>query len=346
MPKKLKIVVDENIPFIKGVFEAYASVLYKNGRSICRDDILDADALVIRTRTKCDAAFLEGTRVSIIATATIGVDHIDFEYCHSHGIEVKNAAGCNAGGVMQYVFSALYGASAHNGINLAGKTMGIIGVGSVGKRVEQMARYLGFRVLLCDPPRAEVEGSESFVTLDELLDGSDIVTLHVPLNENTRAMADEAFFRRMHQGSIFINSSRGEVVVDEALIEAAPKFGAVVIDTWNNEPFVNRRLLSLVDIATPHIAGYSYQGKMNGTAMAVQAVARRFGIYELYDFYPSQLPEDVPQKINLAGLSQGEIAATFQYNYPIFTDDFMFRVNPDSFESIRENYKYRREIYF
>lgn len=345
MSKKLKIVIDENIPFIKDVFEPYADVLYKNGRSICREDVLDADALIIRTRTRCDAALLEGTRVSIIATATIGMDHIDIPYCASRGIEVKNAAGCNAGGVMQYVFSALYGASAHNGINLNGKTLGIVGVGNVGKRVEQMARYLGFDVLLCDPPRAEIEGPDAFVGLDELLERSDIVTMHVPLNASTRAMADESFFRKMRQGAIFINASRGEVVVDEALIEAVPKFGAVVLDTWNNEPDVNRTLLSLVDIATPHIAGYSYQGKMNGTAMAVQAVARRFGIYELYDFYPSQLPEDVPQKMELKGKSQGEIAATFQYNYPIFTDDFMFRVNPDSFESLRENYRYRREIY-
>lgn len=345
MLKRLNILIDENIPFINGVFEPFADVRYKNGRGICRDDAMNADVLVIRTRTICNAALLEGTRVSTIATATIGMDHIDLSYCASRGIEVKNSAGCNAGGVMQYVFSALYGASAHNGINLNGKTMGIVGVGNVGKRVEQMARYLGFDVLLCDPLRAEIEGPDAFVGLDELLDCSDIVTMHVPLNDSTRAMADESFFRKMRQGAVFINASRGEVVVDEALIEAAPKLGAVILDTWNNEPDVNRTLLSLADIATPHIAGYSYQGKMNGTAMAVQAVARRFGIYELYDFYPSQLPGDVPQKVELAGRSQGEIAATFQYNYPIFTDDFMFRMNPDAFEYLREHYKYRREIY-
>jgi len=215
----------------------------------------------------------------------------------------------------------------------------------VGRRVEQMARRLGFELLLCDPPRAEAEGAQNFVSMEYLLQNSDIVTLHTPLNPTTRGMANERFFRMMKLGAIFINASRGEAVVDEDLIAAAPKMGAIIVDTWNNEPFVNRNLIEVADIATPHIAGYSYQGKMNGTAMTVQYVARRFGIYQLYDFYPKELPGDVPQKLQLDGKSQGEIAATFQYNYPVFTDDFMFRTNPGDFEFLRENYRYRREIY-
>lgn len=345
MSKKFKIVADENIPFLEGVFEPYAEVVYKNGKSICRDDLVDTDALITRTRTLCNADLLDSTRVSVIATATIGMDHIDLDYCREHGIEVHNASGCNAGGVMQYVFSALYGAAARNAINLKGKTFGIIGVGNVGRRVEQMARYLGFNVLLNDPPRAMAEGDEDFVSLDQLLAESDIVTLHTPLDDTTRKMADETFFLKMKLGAIFINASRGEVVDEAALIDAAPKFSALIVDTWCNEPDVNIELLKVADIATPHIAGYSYQGKMNGTAMTVQAIARRFGIYQLYDYYPVQLPEDVPQKLDMAGKTQGEIAATFQYNYPVFTDDFMFRMNPDSFEELRQNYRYRREIY-
>ena len=345
MDGKLKIVADEHIPFLKGVFEPYAEVLYINGRDIRKDDLVDADALIIRTRTHCDRDMLEGTRISLISSATIGMDHIDIPYCESRGIEVHNAAGCNAGGVMQYVFSSLYGAASHNAINLSGKTFGIVGVGNVGRRVEEMARYLGFRVLLCDPPRAEAEGPENFVPLDELLAESDIVSLHVPLDESTRLMADEQFFLKMKMGAIFINAARGEVVDEQALLDAVPKMGAVIIDTWDNEPFVNKALLNVVDIATPHIAGYSYQGKMNGTAMAVQAVARRFGIYQLYDFFPEKLPDDVPLKLDLQGRTQGEIAATFQYNYPVFTDDFMFRTNPEGFEDLRQNYRYRREIY-
>lgn len=342
---KLKIVIDEKIPFIEGVFDGYADVVFKSGAAICREDLADADVLIIRTRTRCNAALLEGTPVSMIATATIGMDHIDLDYCTDRGIEVANARGCNAGGVMQYVFSALYGVCAHNSISLEDKTIGIIGVGSVGSRIETMARYLGFKVLLCDPPRAAAEGPDAFVSLDTLLAESDVITLHVPLNESTRGMAGENFFQKMKSGAVFINASRGEVVVDEALKHACPKLGAVVIDTWNNEPYVDRQLLEMTDIATPHIAGYSYQGKMNGTAMAVRAVARHFGIEQLYNFYPVQLPEDVPQRLELAGKNQGQIAAVFQYNYPIFTDDFMFRMAPDDFERLRENYNYRREIY-
>ncbi len=345
MPKKIKIVADENIPFLEGVFDPYAEVVFGNGRDICHDDLIDADALIIRTRTKCDAALLEGTKVTIIATATIGFDHIDLDYCASRRIEVVNAKGCNAGGVMQYVFSALYGVCARRAISLEGKTIGIIGVGMVGSKVETMARYLGFNVLLCDPPRAEAEGPEGFVSMNALLAQSDIVTLHVPLTAQTRGMAGEEFFMRMKKGAVFINTSRGEVVDDRALKNAVPKLGAVVIDTWNNEPDIDLELLDKTDIATPHIAGYSYQGKMKGTAMSVRAVARRFGIYQLYSFYPAQLPEDVPQRLDLAGKTQGEIAAVFQYNYPIFTDDFMFRMNPGGFEAMRENYYYRREIY-
>ncbi len=345
MPKKIKIVIDENIPFIKSVFDEYAEVVFKHGADITRDDLIDADALITRTRTRCNARLLEGTRVTAISTATIGMDHIDMDYCREHGIEVTNAQGCNAGGVMQYVFSALYGACAHNAISLEDKTIGIVGVGNVGRKIDTMARYLGFRVLLCDPPRAEAEGPESFVDLDTLLEESDIVTMHVPLNSDTRSMADEAFFLKMKQGAVFINAARGEIVNDEALKHARPKLGAVIIDTWNHEPFVDKELLDMVDIATPHIAGYSYQGKMMGTAMAVQAVARRFGIFQLYNFFPPQMPDDVPLRLDLKDKTQGQIAAVFQYNYPIFTDDFMFRMDPDNFEYMRERYNYRREIY-
>jgi erythronate-4-phosphate dehydrogenase len=342
----MKIVADKHIPFLEGVFEPYAEVVYIDGRAINHDDIVDADALVIRTRTICNAALLDGTKVSMIATATIGMDHIDLDYCRSHNIEVLNAEGCNAGGVLQYVFSALYGIAARKGIKLDDATMGIIGVGHVGKKVEEMARYLGFNVLLCDPPRAEAEGPEGFCSLEYLLAHSNIVTMHVPLDDTTRYMADEEFFMLMPPGAIFINAARGEVVDEKALIQAIPKLGAVVIDTWNHEPNVNTDLVEMVDIATPHIAGYSYQGKQNGTAAAVQAVARHFGIEALYDYYPeADIPDHGPVLLDLKGKNHGERAAVFQYNYPIFTDDFRFRMEPENFEKLRSEYQYRREIY-
>ncbi len=342
----MKIVADTNIPFLKGVLEPFAQVEYLDGRSIDRAAMQDADALVIRTRTKCSAENLSGSRVEMIASATIGTDHIDLPWCKNHGIEVKNAEGCNAGGVADYVFSALYGVASRRAIKLEDKVIGIIGVGNVGKKVEQMARKLGFQVLLNDPPRAAREGAAGFVTLEELLDRASVITLHVPLDESTRSMAGEAFFARMQPGTIFINASRGEVVDERALLHYRPKLGALVLDTWCNEPHPDANLIETCDIATPHIAGYSYQGKQNGTAMAVQAIARHFGIQELLDFRPAlEDPGLQPVPIDLSGKTQGEIAATLQYNYPIFTDDFLFRSAPSQFEQLRSEYNYRREFY-
>ena len=342
----MKIVADTNIPFLKGVLEPYADILYKDGRAIRREDVLDADALIIRTRTRCNADLLDGTRVKLITTATIGTDHIDFDYCAQQGITVHNAEGCNSGGVMNYVFSALYGLASRKSLKLEGLSFGVVGVGHVGSKVAAMADALGFRVLQCDPPRAAAEGPEGFCTLDEVLAQARIVTLHTPLDETTRGMAGEDFFEKIQPGTIFINASRGEVVDEVALMHAIPKLGSVIIDTWCHEPAINQTLLSQVDIATPHIAGYSYQGKLNGTAAAVRSVAEYFGIDALKNFVlEAESPDLQPLKLDLTGKSQGEIAAIFQYNYPIFIDDFMFRTDPSQFERLRSEYRYRREFY-
>ena len=344
--KRLKIVADKAIPFLEGVFDPYADMTYLPGDKIGPEDVRDADVLMVRTRTKCNAALLEGSKVKIIATATIGTDHIDFPYCDSKGIVVRNAPGCNAGGVMEYVFSALYGLASRKSISLQGDTIGIIGVGHVGSLIERMGRALGFKILKCDPPRAEAEGSFGFCDLEYLLQNSQIVTLHVPLDETTRGMANNEFFSLMQPGAFFINAARGEVVCDDALKAAIPKLGPVIIDTWNHEPDIDLDLMDKVAIATPHIAGYSYQGKQNGTAAAVRAVAHYFGITELYEFFPkTDLPENEAVKLDLKGLNQGEIASVLQYNYPIFTDDFMLRLNPENFDKLRSEYNYRREVY-
>ena len=343
---KIKIMVDDAVPFIKGVFEPYAEVAYKAGKEICHDDLMDVDAMVIRTRTRCDAAMLEGTPVKFIATATIGTDHIDFPYCDSKGIVVRNAAGCNAGCVMNYVFSALYGVASRQAIRLDGAKLGIVGVGNVGSRVDRVAGYLGFKVLKNDPPRMAAEGPEGFCPLDYLLQNSNVVTMHVPLDDTTRGMCDDSFFEKMRPGAIFINASRGEVVDDAALKRAIPKLGPVILDTWNNEPDIDRELMDMVDIATPHIAGYSYQGKQNGTAASVRSLARFFGFEKLYEFFPKTEIQDLEAvKLDLKGKLQGEITSVLQYNYPIFTDDFMFRMDPGSFEKLRTDYQYRREFY-
>ena len=342
----MKIVADIAIPFLQGVFEPYGEVVFKQGNEIRREDLMDADALIVRTRTRCNAELLEGTAVKIIATPTIGTDNIDLAWCNANSIFVQNAPGSNSGSVLNYFFSALYGAAARKSIPLAGATMGIIGVGHVGSRIELVARTLGFHVLLYDPPREEAEGPAQFCNLDYLLENSDVVTLHAPLTPETRHMADEAFFNKMKFGAFFINTAHGELVEEDALMNAIPKLGPVIIDTWNNEPNVNQTLMSMVDIATPHIAGYSYQSKQNGTAAAVRSVARFFGIQELYEFFPeTDLKELEAVHLNVSDLSQGQITALLQYNYPIFTDDFMFRANPDGFEELRNNYSYRREYY-
>lgn len=343
----MKFVIDKAIPFVEGVFEPFAEVIYKEGPDIAREDLLDADALVIRTRTRCDAALLEGTSVKIIATATVSMDNIDLAWCKDHGIFVRNASGCNAGGVTNYVFSALYGTAARKSISLSGATLGIIGLGSAGSRVEEMGLALGFKTLRYDPWRAAKEGPSEFCDLDTVLAGADVVTLHIPVNDTTRGMADAAFFARMKPGAFFINTAQGELVVEEDLIRAIPRLGPVALDTWCHEPDINRTLLDLVDIATPHIAGYTLQGKQIGTSLAIRAVARFFGLSGLYDFFPTtEIIEYQAVHIDAHDKTQGQIASVIQYNYPIFTDDFMFRMAPDRFSEMRANYSYRREFYF
>lgn len=341
----MKIVIDNSIPFVKGVFEPYADVTYRSHDELTGEDIRDAEALMVRSRTICGRDLLEGSAVKIISTPSIGVNNIDMSYCNARGIFVQNASGANSGGVMNYVFSALYGIAARKGISLDGMTIGIIGLGQSGSKIQNAARVLGFKTLAYDPVREESEGREQYCDLDYLLRNSDIVTLHTPLNDSTRGLANAGFFSKMKLGAIFINTSRGGIVVDEDLIAARPKLSSIIIDTWNNEPDVNKELVRIADIATPHIAGYSYQGKQRGTAMAVKAVARFFGIKELYDFFPVANFEGLNSvKLDLSGKSQGDIASAIQYNYPIFTDDFMFRINPDNFIQLRRDYKYRREF--
>ena len=344
----MKFVIDQAIPFVEGVFEPLGvEVIYKDGPDIVRKDVLDADALIIRTRTRCDAALLEGTSVKLIATATASMDNIDQAWCKEHGIFVQNASGCNAGGVTNYVFSALFGTASRKSIPLMGAKIGIIGLGAAGTRVEEMALALGFKTLRYDPLRAEKEGPTEFHDLDTVLAGSDIITMHIPVNDTTRGMADASFFAKMKPGAFFINTAQGELVVEQDLIDAIPRLGPIALDTWCHEPDINRELLNLVDIATPHIAGYTLQGKQIGTSMAIRAVARFFSLSSLYDFFPTtEIVEYQAVHIDAHEKTQGEIASVIQYNYPIFTDDFMFRMAPDRFKELRTNYRYRREFYF
>ncbi len=326
------ILIDKEIPFLEGVFDNRAVVRLMKGAEISAEEICNADVLIIRTRTECVPRTLEGSRISFIGSATIGTDHIDTQYCASHGIEVANAPGCNAGAVMQYVFTALSGWSEKKNRSLSGMTLGIVGVGNVGSRVATLARLLGFRVLLNDPPREAAEGPHGFSDLHQVLAQSDIVTLHVPLTADTCALAGDSFFSKMKEGACFINTSRGAVVNEEALRKHAPRLGGVILDVWNNEPVIDEHTLSITDIATPHIAGYSLEGKRNASQTIVHAVARHFGWEDLYDFkIELPVPDFVPEHLLLKDC------------FPIFVEDSKLRCSPKDFERLRSNYTFRRE---
>ncbi len=349
----MKIIADDKIPFLRGVLEPYAEVEYLPGKAITRDHLRDADALLIRTRTKVTRELLEGTPVQFVATATIGYDHLDTKWLEEAGIVWTNAPGCNAGSVMQYVAAALSWLAQEKGFSFRNTVLGVVGVGHVGSKVARMAELLGLEVLLNDPPRRRAEGDGEFISLHKLLEASDIVTLHVPLNkegqDKTLGMVDEFFISRMKTGTLLLNSSRGPVVVDAVVKEALRNghLGGAVIDVWNHEPQIDRALMALADLATPHIAGYSVDGKANGTVMSVQALARHFGL-PLTEWYPPQLPPPTTPEIRIAPEERSPEAALQQailHTYPIERDDKALREAPGRFEELRGNYPVRREFH-
>lgn len=339
-----KIVIDSAIPYIKGVFESYFDeVKYLSGKDILHNDVEDANALVVRTRTKCDEELLADTDVEIVASPTIGTDHIDIKTLFKNGVVVVNAPGCNAGGVLQYVYTTLFYVAQQKNIDLRGKTIGVIGAGNTGGRVYKYAPDFYLQHLENDPKREKREGSEEFCSLDYLLANSDIVSCHVPLDKTTFRMADAEFFSKMKDGAIFINASRGEIVVEEDLIAAARagKFSAMILDVWNNESSgISKELLELADIATPHIAGYSIEGKINGTVMVVRALASYFGIRELSNFSIDNEMSS-PLKLNF---SQAEILKQMLDIFPVLELDKLLRDKPENFEKIRTEYKLRHEF--
>ena len=344
------IAADSKIPFLKGVFEPFADVRYLDPAGFTPETIRGADALVIRTRTKCAAPLLDGSRVAMIATATIGADHIDAPYCAAHGIEWTNAPGCNAASVAQYVTSALLRISIRHDVALRGKTLGVVGCGNVGSKVAAAAAALGMNVLVNDPPRAEREGESGFVSLERIQQDADFITLHVPLTgsgpHRTRHLADESFFRGLKRKPFFLNTSRGDVA-DETALKAAIVAGRISgagLDVWHDEPAVDRELLSLAELATPHIAGYSTDGKANGTAMTVRAVARHFGIAPLYDFFPAEIPAPANPVVTLNPSSPHPLADAVFASYDVESDDAALRAATESFEALRGSYRVRREF--
>lgn len=365
----MKIVCDNKIPFIRGVFEPWAEVVYLSGAETTPEVVRGADAVVTRTRTHCDEALLAGSSVRVVASATIGFDHIDTAWCESHGIRWYNAPGCNSRSVRQYICAALCALARRHGLQLDTLTLGVVGVGNVGSKVAEAAALLGMRVLLCDPPRARREASApgEWLPLDELIARSDIVTLHVPLlregEDATWHLFDAARLSKMRPDQFLINSSRGPVV-DNAALKAALRSKALcgaVLDVWEDEPEPDRELMDLLDIATPHIAGYSADGKANGTQMSVQAVADVLGL-PLAGWRPEGLPapaQPLSFSLDAAGKSRQEVLSdAVLYSYDILADDRALRAAPvgmaggerpspvvrgDAFEQLRGDYPVRRE---
>lgn len=323
----MKVVIDHKIPYIKEAIGRIADeAVFLPGEAFTPEAVRDADALIVRTRTRCDRRLLEGSRVKFIATATIGFDHIDTAYCREAGIAWTNCPGCNAGSVEQYIHSVLLLLQEKKGLDLQKATLGIVGVGHVGSRVKRMAEELGMKVLLNDPPRAD-RGEEGFVDLQTIIRKCDVITFHTPLNRegkySTYHLVNEDLLFSLERTPFIINASRGEVVDTASLLAAlaAGKVKDAIIDTWEYEPRISRELLAVAFLATPHIAGYSADGKANATRMSLEALCKFFHIDADFDIVPPEGPCD----------------------YDPIRDSDWLKASPEKFEWFRGNYPVRRE---
>lgn len=345
----MKIIADEKIPFLRGALERFAEMVYVDGRSFTPDIVKDADALIIRTRTKCDAQLLDGSSVKSIFTATIGFDHIDRNYCASHNIHWQNAPGCNSSSVQQYIASALAMLHLHKGYDLRGKTIAIVGVGNVGSKVAAWAELLGLRVVLVDPPRAK--GEKGFTPYKVALAMADIITYHTPLTYDGECPTFHLFnadtLSLIRKGAILINTSRGEVVDTSALKQALSSgiIAEAVIDVWENEPTIDPELHERAFIYTPHVAGYSYDSKRNGSSMTIESLCKYYNLNN--DGWEAEaLPSPKEPHIVIDANDDPFEAALrmLSHTYDIMADDQRLRNDPTGAEEQRGNYPLRREI--
>lgn len=338
----MKVIVDDKIPYIHSAIEKVADeVVYAPGSQFTPELVKDADALIIRTRTRCNAQLLEGSKVQFVGTATIGYDHIDKAYMAEKGIAWSNCPGCNATSVAQYIYNVLLLLQREKGLCLKQSVLGIVGVGHVGSEVQKAAESLGMTLLLNDPLRAEKEGPEKFASLQQLMEECDVITFHTPLVREgdyaTYHLADSAFFSQLKKKPVIINSSRGEVVDNHALLDALESglIRDAVVDTWENEPEILLPLLEKVYVGTPHVAGYSADGKANATNMVMSALCRHFHLPQLEAVMPPSLPGDFEPS------ADPEELALQLYNP--HHDSWALKKNPEKFEELRGNYPLRRE---
>jgi len=348
----MKIIIDDKIPYLTGVLEPFAQVEYHQGAHIRPEHIEGTEALIVRTRTRCNAELLDGSSVRFIGTATIGTDHIDTDYCKQQEIFWCNAPGCNAESVNQYVTAALLEWANSRNKELKKLCMGVVGVGHVGTKVARSAELLGMRVLLNDPPRARSEGEAAFCSLDQIRAEADVISLHVPLytsgRDKTHSLINQSFLSGCKKSPLIINTCRGEVVDEMALINCLENksLGDCIIDCWSNEPMISTRLLDLAFIATPHIAGYSRDGKANGSAQMVHQLSMRYE-WPLQNWYPEQLEMPMINRILLNGSQltvQEIIREAVTSTYDIWQDDSRLRSATQDFEKQRGAYPVRREF--
>ena len=340
--RQMKIVIDRHIPYIRdAIARITPNAIYIDGKDITNADVRDADALIVRTRTACDERLLHGSTVRFIATATIGYDHLDTAYLDRAGIKWVNCPGCNAGSVAQYIRSALLLLLRAHYIYKGG-TVGIVGLGHIGAKVRALAAELGMSVVACDPPRRDNGDGSCGASMDEIAATCDVITFHVPLTRTgkypTFHIADSRFLSSLKRKPVIINTSRGAVVDNMALLDALNKgtVSQTVIDTWENEPHINLQLLERAFIATPHIAGYSADGKANADNMVLEALCRFFRLSHT----PHVSPPDITFSEPLPERGTPEFFLRF---YNPTDDSRKLKAAPQAFESLRSNYPLRRE---
>jgi len=348
----VKILVDENMPYARELFSRLGEVKPVAGRPIPMDELADAQALMVRSVTKVNASLLSGTAVKFVGTATAGTDHVDQAWLDEAGIGFSAAPGCNAIAVVEYVFSALLMLAERDGFTLKDRTVGIVGVGNVGSRLQARLEAWGVRTLLCDPPRAERGDAGDFRPLEALVREADILTFHTPLFKEgpykTLHLADDALISALKPGAILINACRGAVVDNAALLtrlEAGQDL-SVVLDVWEPEPDLNVELLKRVDIGTPHIAGYTLEGKARGTTQVFEAFSDFIG-HRQQVALDTLLPAPEFGRITLHGpLDQPTLKRLAHLVYDVRRDDAPLRKVagiPGEFDKLRKNYLERRE---
>lgn len=348
----MKILVDENMPYARELFSRLGEVKAVPGRPIPVTELDDADALMVRSVTKVNASLLEGKAIRFVGTATAGTDHVDEGWLKQAGIGFSAAPGCNAIAVVEYVFSSLLMLAERDGFALRDRTVGIVGVGNVGGRLQARLEALGIRTLLCDPPRADRGDEGDFRSLDELVQEADILTFHTPLFKEgpykTRHLADDVLISRLKPGTILINACRGAVVDNAALLARlnAGQDLSVVLDVWEGEPDLNVELLNKIDIGTAHIAGYTLEGKARGTTQVFEAWSAFIG-REQHVALDTLLPAPEFGRITLHGpLDQPTLKRLVHLVYDVRRDDAPLRNVagiPGEFDKLRKNYLERRE---